>query len=605
MPGAGMQRIAASWVNPIYIARTGRLYVFYTYNAHNTTTWPSGRPISNSNLLGGQFVRWSDDAGLSWSARHEVPIRATAIDRGNAFGGKIPQGWSVGKPFVANDGTAFFQLTKIGCPPAEAGTCELDVSYDEAWLYASADINSATPEGAIPTFITLPTGDKGLAAHNRSSGGNATITTGSPVGAERAMPPNVMPTPTGTGSWIAEEGDLVEMGAHTPPRLYYVYRTSDGYLGVGTSADGGLSFAAPLYAEYAHSLPGEYNRLKNPRGPITPRRVFGNRYLLLYFNRGAGGIEGGRNPYFLSAGTYDQSRGTIVWSQPELVLYTVYSTSASGADRPGTKMGYPDLFEDHGDVWITETDKITARIHKVDRDLIAGLLAQGSVAGQPISIKPRFSATFEAAGGAHTIVPTPFSGLDISAGSSISIEAWIVAPADRPGSPEPVIVCGDTVGTGTLVHFFAPGAHAESTALTALLRGPATNKTVSITSQNLTLFGINSQLGDGAWGRLHQVVLIVDGQAQIATYFVDGVFLDGGAQLGTGFYELAELFGVNSAAHVVAPQSKDRNLNCSVGGHVRAIRVYGSSNAPGSARGFLRTSEVVASFQDGPPPHHL
>ena len=99
------------------------------------------------------------------------------------------------------------------------------------------------------------------------------------------------------------------------------YRTSDGYLGVGTSIDGGASFRAPQYAEYERSTPGERNALKNPRGPITPRR-FGDRYLLLYFNRGAGGIQGSRNPYWLAAGAYDKDRATIVWSQPEIVLYT-------------------------------------------------------------------------------------------------------------------------------------------------------------------------------------------------------------------------------------------------------------------------------------------
>ena len=40
--------------------------------------------------------------------------------------------------------------------------------------------------------------------------------------------PNVMPNPTGVNSWIAEEGDVVEMGNHTPARLYYVCVVSVG-----------------------------------------------------------------------------------------------------------------------------------------------------------------------------------------------------------------------------------------------------------------------------------------------------------------------------------------------------------------------------------------
>jgi hypothetical protein len=40
--------------------------------------------------------------------------------------------------------------------------------------------------------------------------------------------PNVMPNPTGVNSWIAEEGDVVEMGNHTPAHLYYVCVVSVG-----------------------------------------------------------------------------------------------------------------------------------------------------------------------------------------------------------------------------------------------------------------------------------------------------------------------------------------------------------------------------------------
>ena len=80
---------------------------------------------------------------------------------------------------------------------------------------------------------------------------------------------------------------------------------------------------------------------------------------MLYFNRANGGIEGSRNPYWLTAGTYSPSLGTILWSQPEVVLYTHYaaaSRSRVGADDRvdaffdpiGDKLGYPDLFEHDG-----------------------------------------------------------------------------------------------------------------------------------------------------------------------------------------------------------------------------------------------------------------
>ena len=69
----------------------------------------------------------------------------------------------------------------------------------------------------------------------------------------------------------------------------------------------------------------------------------------------SGGIEGSRNPYWLAAGTYAPARQTIAWSQPEIVLYTTYAVpSPSGAVPVGTKLGYPDLFQDGEDIYVTE-----------------------------------------------------------------------------------------------------------------------------------------------------------------------------------------------------------------------------------------------------------
>ena len=251
------------------------------------------------------------------------------------------------------------------------------------------------------------------------------------------------------------------------------------------------------------------------------------------------------------------------------------------------------------------TDKITARIHKLDSTLVAGLLAQGTASGQPTAIAPVLSLA-KPAGKAATVA-SPIDGIDVSRGGSVTVEAWVELDPDVPlAAPLPVIVCGDTQGTGTLLHFFAPGAHAEATALTALFRHTSASAVISVTSQNLALF--SGRPVQVPTARLHQVALVFDGQAQIVSFLVDGVLLDGGGSLGTGFFELAVLLnrtaaqlsgdaqGISSVGQPSVPAS------CSVGARVRSIRVYGSSNAKREPkRGFLRVSELAASFRDGPP----
>ncbi len=42
-------------------------------------------------------------------------------------------------------------------------------------------------------------------------------------------------------------------------------------------------------------------------------------------------------------------------------------------------MSYPDLIEQDGRYWITETQKTVARVHSVDPELLEGLWKQGTV----------------------------------------------------------------------------------------------------------------------------------------------------------------------------------------------------------------------------------
>ena len=249
-------------------------------------------------------------------------------------------------------------------------------------------------------------------------------------------------------------------------------------------------------------------------------------------------------------------------------------------------------------MYIAETDKITARIHRVDPTLVAGLMAQGTASGQPTAVSPRLSISPHPHG-APTMVASPFANVDVSRNGSITVEAWVNTTVGQVGgtAPRPIMTCGDTNGTGPLMHLFAPGAHDAASAITMLFRDTTSGRPVSIVSQNLTT------LGESAPSGVHHIVVVVDGQAQIASFVFDGVVLDGGAQLGTGFVELAVLLLRAQARHPSASFAQKASTlpqQCTVGSSVVTLRVYASDNEDGTPRGYLRTSEIVASYHAGP-----
>ena len=87
------------------------------------------------------------------------------------------------------------------------------------------------------------------------------------------------------------------------------------------------------------------------------------------------------------------------------------------------------------------------------------------------------------------------------------------------------------------------------------------------------------------------------------------VLLDGGEELGTGFTELAVLLKQESIEQPTTAHSANGTADtavgvggvsmCTIGADTLGLRVWGSA-AGSSARGYLRTSEVVASFVAGP-----
>ena len=76
-----------------------------------------------------------------------------------------------------------------------------------------------------------------------------------------------------------------------------------------------------------------------------------------------------RNPAWLMAGCeINTPQGKMIaWSQPEILLHD---------DDPFIRMSYPDLVEDGGKFFVTETQKNIGRVHEIPKVLVDGLFNQ-------------------------------------------------------------------------------------------------------------------------------------------------------------------------------------------------------------------------------------
>ncbi len=303
---------AASWAVP-YVNAEGRVYVFYTYNGDRVGTL-KGKPI-RADTLGWYCYRTSADGGKTWSdKRYRLPVRATACDMANDWGGEVRMFWGIAKPVrVGND--ILLPFTKLG---------KYMLGEGEGWLFHGKNFLYARNPGDVQ-WTLLPQGDRGIRSPEFGS-----------VQEEHVV------APVGTG------------------RLVCLFRTTTGYVGVSRSLDGGRTWSGP---ERLTQAPGG-RPIKNPRANVKVWRASNGRFLLWYHNHSGHDYEG-RNPAWLAAGI--EKDGRILWSQPEIVLYD---------PDPKTRISYPDFVEDNSRFYLTETQKTVARVHEIDRTFLYALWSQ-------------------------------------------------------------------------------------------------------------------------------------------------------------------------------------------------------------------------------------
>ncbi len=317
-------------------APSGRVFIFYNHNTDNVreVLCHDGKgSYPRVDSLGHYVLKYSDDGGRSWSPRrYDIPVREFQCDRDNVYGGKLRFFWNVGRPF-ALDGAAHLSLHKVGRMGVGFFAQSQGVLLRSPNLLTEADPAQATWE-------TLPDGEVGL----RTPPG------GGPVSEEQSYS-------------VLSDGSI-----------YCVYRCTDGHPVCTYSRDGGHTWSTPQYQCFAGG-----RRMKHPRAANFAWRCNNGKYLYWFHNHGGHFVRDraadgwfpyeDRNPAWLCGGVEADSPGgkVLLWSQPEIAVYD---------DDPLVRMSYPDLIEEGGSLYITETNKETARVHEIPPALTAGLWGQ-------------------------------------------------------------------------------------------------------------------------------------------------------------------------------------------------------------------------------------
>ena len=455
----------------------GRIYIFYNHNTDNVREvkkHDGTGSFERVDSLGRYVFKYSDDHGRSWSAeRYDIPFRLFQCDRDNIYGGKLCFFWNVGKPF-AHEGSAFVSLHKIG----EMG--EGFMQQSEGVLLKSTNLLAECDPKKI-TWETLPDGEAGLCA-------------------------------PADGGAVAEEQSYVVLSDGS---FYVNYRTIAGYPAEAYSRDGGHTWSEPQFKCYADG-----RRMKNPRAANFVWKCKNGKYLYWFHNHGgdfirslwgqdsaANGLvkNGGspyddRNPAWLCGGIeVDSPEGKIIkWSEPEVVLYS---------DDPFIRMSYPDLVEQDGKYYLTETQKKIARVHEIPVEFVEKIWAglEGSIEKpEPIlssssaevsapELKPFFERD-------HSTMD--FHGIQTRAGFSLELElksneAGIILDGMSPD------------GRGIRLSII------DGNCLELSMSDGQTEQ--RITSEPCLKSGIN------------HVVVNIDGGPHIVSFVVNGRFCDGGS----------------------------------------------------------------------------
>ncbi len=447
-----------------------------------------------ADMLGWYVYKYSDDHGRTWSKeRYRLPVRHTACDVDNGLEGDVQIFWGIDKPMI-HDNVVYFAFTKLGRYMLEQG---------EGWLFRSENILTERNPEKID-WRMLPDGQHGI--RNPKFGS------------------------------VQEEHNIVALDDGT---LYCMYRTTTGHPCQSYSFDDGHSWTKPEHATYT---PGG-RKFKHNRACPAIWKTQNGKYLF-WFNNHAGKTYQKRNPVWISGGV--EKNGRIHWSQPEILLYD--------PDKD-VRISYPDIIEENGKYWISETQKSIARIHEIDASLFKGLWNQET--NKEITKKGLCLELQE--NEIQSRHPMPYSP-NLSAGESISIELWFKLNKQEPG----LSLFDSTNQEGIGIRLYTT----ENQSMGLVMNdGDAT-------------FQCESDKQSIKAGRWHHLVVNIDSGPKIVSFIIDGVLCDGGTERERGWARFPQSMDSLAGADffkVLTPEH----------GRIKTLRLYNR---------YLRTSEAIGNY---------
>ncbi|MBI3941964.1 MAG: exo-alpha-sialidase [Chloroflexi bacterium] len=320
-----------AWPVLITVPYLDRIYVFYWYNTYGNVFRDAGH----------LYFKFSDDDGLTWSDRYQIPVRRTAIDEP----GFDMHAWNYGPPRIFPNGKVMFSFTKI--KPTSVPQLFENWHTEVFFLVAENLLQEKDPDKLH--FTTYPEGDYGLIVPNQR-----------------------------TGKPFAQEATLAPLSGG---RLLTTMRTDTGYMYYATSNDYGATWTQPAVLR---ASPGGPPMLQ-PVCPASLVRLRDGRIVLLFHNN-SGTANGGAGPYAslknrtplwiavareakdIKIDGDQPANGGLIFGTPRVVI--------ENAVQPKGKTGRTDIsyqqFFQWGDQYfiIYNHRKLDINIHAVSPDLL-------------------------------------------------------------------------------------------------------------------------------------------------------------------------------------------------------------------------------------------